>query len=147
MRLNSGLVDPQSRQAVFLEPGVYKVSRSKLLGGPGTHFGVLVLDAAFGFLPRVYHQQTDGHKLVSVEEFAQDHLVTVGKRVVGWGARKAVQTIRRLLREQRPFDFLSNNCEHATNEVVEGKHESGQIQVLVGALAIGLIALLASKAG
>lgn len=145
MKFNSGLLDPVSHAPLLLEPGVYKISRRKLLG-PGTHYGVLILTRETAYTPVVLHKQLMGLRVVNATEFAHGHVVTLQQPVTGREASDAVQRARKILHENRPFNVFSSNCEHAANEVVAGRHESGQINLL-GLGAVLLVIFAFGKAG
>ena len=99
------------------------IVRSKR-GGPGDHWGVvlaggLVLEGQAGL----------GSCLTGLSDFAPNERVTVIKPPHLYRGIINIRANKELL-TGKPYDFLTNNCEHVARRVATGESTSGQIVVL-----------------
>lgn len=129
---------------------VHQVARQKL-NGPMTHFGVAVqfVDGFGRTFVDVYDKNVNGHRRVSLDEFAQDRDVNTTSSVsdVG-GIRKALARLRRECSMNEPYHITTNNCEHFANSVVHGERRSFQVEhALIAGFAIGAVLLLTNAKG
>lgn len=93
---------------------------------------------------RVFHNApARGEHVSSVEEFAQREPVTV-KATNADPASVSVRVHSRLS-VPRPYDVLSNNCEHTANHVVTGKAFSPQLAAGVAVLIALVLTYIAVR--
>jgi hypothetical protein len=118
------------------------ISRPKF---PFTHRGIylgnyLGCDQVFENTPQ------NGQRLVSFAEFAQGQTVSVDRQA-SIPIYELVRRIQEALAGGRPYDFLTNNCDHAVTRVADGVASS--MQVLgwgLVAVVAGVVVLTSSKA-
>jgi hypothetical protein len=134
-------VPDQTGVKQWLQAGTYVVSRPKLTGF-GTHYGVLATAIPPFHRDEVLHLTRNGPKVVTFSEFARGRKVRIQEGAPPEKVQEIIQRAQTLLRWPKPYDLVSNNCEHAARWIVSGKAESRQINGVGWALGIGLVALL-----
>jgi len=80
-----------------------------------------------------------GARVVPLAEFAAGYPVEVVRTNVH--PHVAVQRMRTRLVDGRPYDVLSNNCEHAAFEIVADQKVSPQLQLIILGLIVGIVVM------
>ncbi len=140
-------------QTYWPDPGtpirMHLISRPKLAGLPGRHYGVAVEYAVGG--AEVFDLTQDvGMQARSLDEFLRGRRYRVELTLVGeLEVAEAWGRLARLLEEPDPHRYhaVDRNCEHVARYVTTGRRESGQAQTSAVLGGLALVALLLRKAG
>lgn len=111
-----------------------RIARPKL-NGFGSHEGVLLPS---GFV--VHLTQERGICLVTMEEFARGHKVSVLFELPQEHHEAAMRRLTSLLQENKPYDLVLNNCEMFARNVLLQKPESPQVLLWFLVAVAGLLA-------
>jgi hypothetical protein len=117
---------------------IARVSRPKLAGG-GTHEGVLMQDGRV-----VDITQTEGYRILPLQEFAQNYPVKVEAVLARDQHAKAVINLRAVLKEKKPYDPLFHNCEVVARKIL-GETPISPQAVFWGAAAAIVLYLMMSE--
>ena len=111
-----------------------RIARPKL-NGFGSHEGVLLPSGLV-----VHLTQERGICLVTMEEFARGHKVTVRFELPPEHHDVAMQRLTSLLQENKPYDLVPNNCKMFARNVLLQRPESPQVLVWCLVAVVGLLA-------
>lgn len=109
------------------------ISRPKLSGG-GRHAGALLPDG------RVAHMTPAGAEIVSFADFAQNLPVRLEKAAAPSCHSQLQQRAYMSVGRSKPYDVLTQNCEHYVSWLLGEKPTSPQV---FGAVVASIIALVA----
>lgn len=122
----------------------YKVSRPPLNmpNAPKIHWGIAVEDPIWGHASVLHNTPGVGEHLGSLEEFAvglpwQCELLQDSSAVA--------ERFNRVLNNPKPYDPLSNNCQHTATTVAEGKPRSPTLMLVLLAITAVMIAVVLRK--
>ncbi|GMU68254.1 MAG: hypothetical protein AMXMBFR37_05870 [Steroidobacteraceae bacterium] len=92
---------------------------------------------------KVFHNHwKNGAEIISMEEFASGKTITVLEQGVADQYAFFIR-VQQALSAPRPFNFLTNNCEHATSLVRSGVAASPQVTFygVLGLVALGALTM------
>ena len=125
-------MNPQSIQLWQMQGRFYRLTRPKLEGG-GTHDGVHLPDG------RVLHITAErGLEVCGYGDFEQQREVRIKSMLDPAANDHAWTRVRQLLRENRAYDALTNNCETVARKVMGEPNASPQALVW-GLVAVGAV--------
>jgi hypothetical protein len=117
---------------------IYELYRPKATGGIlSVAHGSVGLETKQGNII-VLHRTPDNHThLSSYQEFKADQKVTIkSKRSYD---PKIIERANQVLTNGKPYEALTNNCEHLVNYVLKGKTTSEQVKNAVIAAGLGYL--------
>lgn len=117
---------------------IARVSRPKLSGG-GTHEGVLLPDSRVADIT-----QNEGYRILPLQEFAQNLPVKVEAVLPPHEHAKAINSLKAVLKEGKPYDPLFHNCEVVARKILGETPISPQV-VFWGAAAALILYLVMSE--
>lgn len=92
----------------------------------------------------LHNHPTNNEEIISLEKFSKGK--EINERVSGVDDTEGFfARVQQVLSQPRPYNVLTNNCEHTTSFVRDGKAHSGQLALAAAAVLTGIVIYVMSR--